>query len=290
LFAVERWRRRRPLDRLISRETAFRFRFEILALVLVVLYLISPDNLLGATLIYHRFLPPAYAILAIVVAPRDLAFAPRLLTCVATALVPIASMSVAWPIFVDADRISRDIDDIASRIAPASAIAMIEVGPHERGRMFWPETWGGHIVAQRGGRELFDFTQSPISPAFLNPAFAWNEEIARFMGVQWEFEPGKDFDRFRYAIVHSTDYAWGGAVASSMNADARIIAQRGEWFLLESNHHVVPLETPDGPRDARSSATLRVVVRRFLEQHPDAATDKMPPAGALAVDPVPRTR
>src|SRR5262249_18531017 len=62
LFAIERFRERpRVLVRGAKiRDLYTRYRFEIFAAALFALYLALPFTLGGATLFYHRFLPPAY--------------------------------------------------------------------------------------------------------------------------------------------------------------------------------------------------------------------------------------
>ena len=64
------------------------FRFELLGLALAVVYLVAPANVQSTTLVYHRFLPPAWAILAICAGSgRTIA---RPLAKWACAVVPVA--------------------------------------------------------------------------------------------------------------------------------------------------------------------------------------------------------
>jgi hypothetical protein len=275
MFARARFRSSPPIDWQNWRATAYRFRFETLGVVVAIIYFLAPANVLGATatFFYHRFLPPAYALLVITFAPRRASRPPKL-ACFAAALVPVAAMSVSWPVYVDADRVTRDLDDVSQHIVERSAVVIIGIGPPED-RLFAPVGWGGHVIAARGGRCLFDYTQSPLAPAILNPRYRWNEVAQRVSKIGWNFEPARDFKRFRYLLIQTTDLAWGLFATDALAADAHLVAQRGEWFLLESNHEVVPLLSTDDA-NAPHAPDLRATLDTYRAEHLPTKTKPSP--------------
>jgi hypothetical protein len=233
LFAVARYQQRPWPHGEPWREVLTRYRFEVSAFALLITYFAMPFTLSGATLFYHRFLPPAYAIFAVCLAPQPPA-SPRLLTKLAAGVVPLGSILLAWPTFVDSNKVTRDIDVLIDQVAPGQAYIVVDMGPTIPWRLFHPEPWEGHIVARRGGRCLFDFSQSPVSPAFLNPRYQWNEPYLRMVNRLTEFKPEHDLERFRYVFLHTTVEDWGNWAEEVLEPYARYIDHRGEWFLFES--------------------------------------------------------
>jgi hypothetical protein len=265
LFAIERWRGR-------SRETApwrerlYDWRFGILAVVLFACYLALPFTANSATLVHHRFLPPAFAILAVCVgAPRETPH-PRLLPRVCAALVPIGSLLIAWPTFADSMQTFDDLETLIAKMDKGAAVAVAELGPLPRHRLFQPATFEGHVVAERGGRCLFDFTQSPITPAILDRRYVWEDTLVRLRAKSNEFRPKHDFKRFRYLLVHTTEPTWGTATTMVMDKEATFLGQRGEWYLFESKLERIALTDHDVALTAEErAATLDVRLKRFFD-------------------------
>lgn len=234
LFAIERWRERPPLRGTPWRTGLVRYRFEVIAGLLIPLYLALPHTLSGSTYFYHRFFAPAYALLAIVLAPR-LGKTNWRLPRFAAAIAPLGSLAIAWPSFVDSDKLTRDLDEVVKASDYDSAILVVDVGAAPD-RMFSASTLEGHVMAQRGGRTLFDFTRSPIAAAFQSPTYAWNDPWDRMQAKPILMRPEHDFDHFRYLYFHSKKRSYHDIAAVALLPDARLVATRGEWSLFESTH------------------------------------------------------
>jgi hypothetical protein len=265
LFAAARYRQRPWPSNEPWQDVLARYRFETCAIGLLIAYFAGPYTLSGATLFYHRFLPPAYAILAVCLAPQD-PNEPRLVMRLAASVVPLGSILLAWPTFVDSNKVTRDIDALIDQVEPGQAYIVIDMGPTIPWRLFHPEPWEGHIVARRGGRDLFDFSQSPVSPAFLNPRYQWNEPYLRMVNRLIEFKPEHDLERFRYLFIHTTVEDWGVWAKDVLEPFARYIDHRGEWFLFESKRVKVSPLSEDAAVPNPRPHSFRWLVRQYLRE------------------------
>jgi hypothetical protein len=283
LFAIERYRQRPRIRDIPWRERFVRYRFEIFAGTMFVLYLVLPFTLSGATLFYHRFLPPAYAIVAIVLAPQAAAVG-RKLPRLAAAMVPVGSLLIAWPSFPEANQIARDFDALLANVEYKSTYIVVDFGPKIPERLYTQGPLEGHIVAMRGGRSLFDFTHSPIAPAFLNPAYGWNEPYWRLQQKPVLIRPEHDLDRFRYVFVHTTIDSWGEQAKDAFVPDATFLGHAGEWWLFESTHVKDGLLAPDTflpePRPHTLKWRMKELWRKqnALPPAPEPPTDDAAPA------------
>jgi hypothetical protein len=266
LFAIERGRGRSRTPG-PWRQRLYEWRFGIVTLVLFACYLALPFSVNGATLVHHRFLPPAFALLAVCAgAPKDTPHA-RLLPRACAALVPIGSLLIAWPTFADSTRTFDDLESLVTKVDKGGAVAVAELGPLVGHRLFQPATFEGHVVAVRGGRCLFDFTQAPITPAILDRRYVWEDTLLRLRAKSNEFRPKHDFKRFRYLFVHTTEPTWGTATTMVMDKEATFLGQRGEWYLFESKLDRIALTDPDVSLTAEErAATLDVRLQRFFDQ------------------------
>src|SRR5439155_23593539 len=86
------------LDR--ARRWSLAHRWELFVAACFVAYLTFPFSLNGATLVYQRWFPPAYAVLAVVAGPRDLWVRRARVVRLALAAPPIATRLLAAPGFV----------------------------------------------------------------------------------------------------------------------------------------------------------------------------------------------
>jgi hypothetical protein len=261
LFAIERFRERPRIRGTKVRELWNRYRFEIFAGALFAMYLALPFTLGGATLFYHRFLPPAYAVLAVVVAPQAAGAMGRRLPRLVAAVTPVGSLLIAWPSFPDANKVFNDFDQLVDRVEYRSAYIVVDVGPKVPARLFNQGPLEGHIVARRGGRDLFDFTASVISPAFLNPRHGWNEPYWRLQVQPALIRPEHDLNRFRYVFLHTTIHHWGELAETAFAPDAKLIGQEGEWWLFESTHVKYDITAPDEDLPEPRPHTLRKRVK-----------------------------
>ncbi|MGO8998818.1 MAG: hypothetical protein ACLQVI_36300 [Polyangiaceae bacterium] len=252
LFAIERRRIGPPArggaespESLASR--AHRLRFEILAVVFVALYFVTPMAIGWTTQIHQRFLPIAWSLLAIAVAQRgDSALPAWRLPRLAASLLPIAPILMLWPEFALSDRAYRDLDAIIDHIEPGSSHVILELGP-SNDKLFSPASCGGRVVARAGGRSLFDYTWSPASPVVERPDVQWTEVFDRIDPNAYRFVPAHDLRLFRYVILHTTDPGLGELARLAMEPEAKAVVHVGEFTLLESTLPRVPLDAHDDP-------------------------------------------
>ena len=281
LFAIERWRERPRIRGTAFRTLLVRYRFEVIAGILVPLYLALPHTLSGSTYFYHRFFAPAYAILAVVLAPRAAATVWRL-PRFAAAIVPLGSLAIAWPSFVDSDKLTRDLDALVEHAEYDSSIMVVDVGAAPD-RLFSASTLEGHVMALRGGRTLFDFTRSPIAAAFQSPKYAWNDPWNRMMAKPILMRPEHDFDHFRYLYFHSKKPLNHEVAAAALEPDARLVASRGEWSLFESTHlkhGVLALDNSlPYPRPHTLRKRMKDVIRKMSGEPIPPETVQEPPPG-----------
>jgi hypothetical protein len=239
------------------------WRFEIIAVALVLVYIAAPANVRSTTLVYHRFLPPAWALLAVCCGARPgrpPAPLPRLVP-VMCAVLPIASLLAGWPCFADSHRMYSDLEVLMRSMEPGSAVAALNLGPDPDNRLWNPVAAMGHIVAEHGGRSLFDYTQSPISPVAQRPDKEWADAMDRTSGHPLAFRPAWDLTRFRYLLVVTRDKPLGLWAAMALQKEARFVASEGDWYLFESRLPLVPIDADDAPLPVPHPPTLRKELR-----------------------------
>ncbi|MDP9036799.1 MAG: hypothetical protein M3O50_18535 [Myxococcota bacterium] len=287
LFFWLRWRERRAVALQLRpsatdphgvRPWAVAHRWEIFALACLAAYLAFPLTLHGATLVYQRWFPPGLAVLVVTAAPRDLWTREGRVARLAVALFPIATLLVAWPSFVDSDRQYLALEQTLSHIEPGSAVAGIDLGPHDPSRTYTLSAAAGRILATRGGRLAYAFTDSPISPVFIPKRFQWSEALLRLAFDSFSLRPAHDLRRFRYVLFHVNDPGLAQLATSLLRPEAEHIVTSGEWVLLRSYGETLPLASregrimgppPDNLRD-RLIVSLREGTGRPPEQPPDA--------------------
>jgi hypothetical protein len=280
-FAVARLNARPKQSALALRGVLHHFRFEAFATCSLLAYFVMPYTINGATLVYHRFLPPAFSVFAIAMAPRGPARAlPRIVKLLAIAL-PVGSLLLMWPEFADSDRTFKELDALLPLIAEGSAVAHAELGSDDD-RVYSAGGGGARALATRGGRLLFSFNDSPISPVQMTERYQWNESLTRVAFDAFAFRPAFDFDRYKYMLAHNPGGSLVLVVERAMLPDAKLIGRSGEWMLFESTHQVMPLLSPDAPLPQPHPATLRkrmAIAYRQLVQEADPQADhtKDPP-------------
>jgi hypothetical protein len=239
------------------------WRFELLSLVLFAIYLAAPANIKSTTLVYHRFLPPAWAILVVCCAARPAGAGAAegdskrsRLAPILCAVLPLASLLIAWPTFVDSDRMYTDLETLVPSIEPGSAILSLNLGPQSNNRLWNPVCAAGHVVAERGGRSNFDYSQSPVSPVAQRPEKEWTEPVDRLELLPYQMRPDWDLTRFRYLLVITPDRPLANGVAFALRTEARLVGSRGDWSLFESRLPVVPIDADEAPMPVPHPATL----------------------------------
>ncbi len=284
-FALARWRARPREIAFGPRALLHRFRFEAFAGACLITYFVMPYTINGATLVYHRFLPPAFAVFAIAMAPRGAARTlPRIVNLLA-AVLPVGSLLLMWPEFADSDRAFKELDVLLPLIAEGSAVAHVELGSNDD-RVYSAAGGGARALATRGGRLLFSFSDSPISPVQIAEQYQWNDSLERVAFDGYAFRPAFDFDRYKYMLAHYPGGTLVLVAERAMLPDAKLIGRSGEWLLFESTHDVIPLLSPDAPLPQPHPATLRkrmaIAYRQLLEEEePSADPAQHPPPSIL---------
>jgi hypothetical protein len=247
------------------RERALRYRWEIFAAACFAAYLVFPATLNGATLVYQRWFPPAFAIFAIAAAPKDLWTREGRLSAIAVAALPMATLFVALPSFVDSDREYRLLEQVMPFIELGSAVAVLNLSG-DPGRTYSLGPAAGRILATRGGRLSYAFTDSPASPVIIPRRYQWNESLVRLGFDCWEFQPAHDFKRFRYALLHATDPEVMQIVSFALQREGQYVTEAGDWALFRSRLPVEPVLSRGAPAETPRPETLRERIRGFYAQ------------------------
>ncbi len=262
-----------------ARAWALRYRWELFVLASIAAYFAFPLTLNGATMVYQRWFPPGFAVLALAAAPRDLWARPARVARVALAILPVATLLVAGPSFADSDREYRALDEIVGRVDQGSSVASIDLGPRDPARTFTTGTAGGRILATRGGRLAFAFTSSSVSPVFMVARYQWNESIARLGEDPWAFSIPDDFHRFRYLLLHTTDARLARTAVRGVRAEAAYIATAGDWLLFESRLPTLPLLSEDVDASGVPQETLADRIHAILPGELAAGAARWPSPG-----------
>jgi hypothetical protein len=258
LFLAERIQLRRGQARSWA-ERAHAARFEILALALFALYMVAPASVKSTTLVYQRFLPPAWAVFAVSCAAGT-AGTGRSLPRLLCAFAPVASLLVGWPTFADADRMYSDLESLLPRIDKGSAVMALDVGPPIGTRLWGPMAAMGHVIALKGGRSMYDYSQSPVSLLVQDPKKEWVESITRMETRPFDFTPSWDMLRYRYLLIATSQPSLGLAISLAIRDDAVLIGQAGDWYLYESRILQVPVTARDAWPPTPHPPTLHVQV------------------------------
>ncbi len=256
LFAVERWRTR---DRKAQtgREAAHHFRFEIVGVLLVLGYLVAPIKVNATTLVYQRFLPPAWILLTVTACTRAPLDRPWRLPRMLAAFVPFAPLLTAWPTFAANGRLYSDLDATITHMDRNSSYIVVELGPDGDSGLVAPANTVGHVVAALGGRSFHDFTSSEIAPVYQRREAQWITAYDRMNGTPYEMMPSYDLTRFRYALLHTPDEGIANVAVVALAPDARMIFRQGEWTVMESTLPLVPIDALDEPTPTPAPKTLR---------------------------------
>jgi hypothetical protein len=220
------------------------WRFELFALSLVAVYLIAPANIKSTTLVYHRFLPPAWAIGAVALASGTRGLW-RLLPRAICAAVPTASLLIGWPAFADSHRIYTDLARLLPRMDRGATVFAVNIGPDPEYRLWSPVVAMGYVVSEHGGRAEYDYTQSPISVVSQRPQKQWPDVVERTTSMLYMLRPQWDLQRFRYLLVLTPRPTLGIVAAMALRDDANLVASSGDWYLFESTHPQIPIDADE---------------------------------------------
>ncbi len=229
------------------------------------IFLTFPVTLSGATFVYHRWFPPGFAVLSVVAAPRDLFVREGRMARIALGVLPVATLLLAWPAFAHSNQAYAALDEITGQIEPASAVTEIDLGkaPGEPPRVFSLAPAAGRVLAMRGGRLSYAFTDSPVSPVVLERKYAWDESLVRVGFDSYAFRPAQDFHRYRYVLLRGRDPALTVFAIRALLPEAEYVTDSGEWVLFKSRLHVMPVRSRDfwlyGPPPENLRDRIRVL-------------------------------
>jgi hypothetical protein len=259
LVSVERMSRPRTRHEAHFAARVHRWRFAILVLGLFFVYLAAPVRIKVTTLVYQRFLPPAWAILAISSAAGTRGTS-RLLHRSLCVALPVASLLITWPTFVDSHRVYSDLEVLMSHMDPGSSVLSASYTASQERRLWNPAVIDGYVVAAHGGRSVNDYTQSPISILAQRPEKQWIEAHARLRKRHFDLRPTWDLTRFRYLIVETDSPELAMAISAALRGEARLTASQGGLSLYESTLPLVPIDADDAPLPVPPPPTLDSLV------------------------------
>jgi len=225
-----------------ARAWARTYRWELFAAAGLVAYLAFPLTLNGAMLVYQRWLAPAFVVLVACAAPRDLRAKGALPAVALACVVPVATLLVELPSFVDSDREYSALEKLLPEVAMGSAVAPIGLGPDDPARTYSVAPGGGRVLATRGGRMAYAFTYSPISPLVVRQPYQWEGALSRI--AAGDLRPDHDLKMFRYVLAHASDPQMARVGTLALADDATLVDASGAWLLFESKLPVVPLASP----------------------------------------------
>lgn len=230
------------------RDVLKRHRFTVLGTVLLAAYFVLPGSYKGVFYFAHRFLPVAWCVLVVSSSP-PVGFRRGRVPFLVACTVPVATCANALPAFAASNADYGELDRLLPAIAMNSSIYSVDLDVVSAGAInsggFSCRNAQGHVVALRGGRALADYTQSPISPAEINPEFAWPVMAVINFEDPREFSPELIFSKFRYVLLHLS--ANGGAAGPEIMLQdvARLVAHPSGWQLFESKILGATLTEPE---------------------------------------------
>jgi hypothetical protein len=252
-------------------------RWEFIAATCFAAYLAFPLTLHGATLVYQRWFPPAFAILVVTAAPRDLWVRAGRAARFGAFVLPLATILVSWPSFSDSGRQYRALDRLIPLVEPGSAVAEIDLGPGDPSRTYSLGPAAGRVLAARGGRLAYAFTDSSVSPVVIPRKYQWNESLIRIGFDSWSFRPQLDLRRFRYVLVRTTDPGLMWLATYALKPETDYITENGEWVLLQSKFPTAPLTSGEHWVEGPPSESVRDRINGLVATLRAAPSVAVPP-------------
>jgi hypothetical protein len=218
-----------------------------------------PFSWRGATLVYERFLGPAWALIVICAAPRH---APRIAKLLVSVL-PIGMILLSWPQFADADRSGRDLEVVLEAIPLGRSVTLCSLDrPVFRTRVYSGAVAPARVVAVRGGRVAPSLAISALSPVQIRPEWRWDEyDIRTFLYGTRALKPSHDLQRFEYVIGQSREAEVRRLLIEAMTPDGELVLTSGEFVLFRSTRPQAPLMSPDVPAAFQTATILDRVNR-----------------------------
>jgi hypothetical protein len=174
-------------------------------------------------------------------------------------------------------------------MARGSTSFVLNLGPEPHNRLWVPTVASGHVLAVVGGRVLYDYTQSPVSPVAQRPEKQWADAVDRFLKRPFYMRPEWDLKLFHYMLLLTSQPGLAGAVKLAIKDQATFIASSGDWYLFESRLPGIPIDSDDVPLTAPAPPRIATLLKRVAnelssEQPTDStnAVDKANPVPAIA--------
>jgi hypothetical protein len=251
-------------ERVRLRVALWRHRYALLAAVLALLYLVFPMSLGGTTLVAYRFLPGAWVFAVVASAPR---IASRVAVGLAATLALLA-VAFEWRDASRADANQRALDAIIAQVPMNTSVAQLDLTPRPAGQVAPVRGETGRVLAERGGRILFAFTDMPPNPVYIPPLLQWNEPLLRLAHAPYALMPAHDLRRFAYLLERNDSPRAAALVEQALAPEAEVVARAGPWTLFHSRLPTILLASPDEMLPSPAPETLVERVNRLADARP----------------------
>jgi hypothetical protein len=243
------------------RVLAWRQRYAVGAVLLFGLYLASPMALHGSTLIAYRFLCAACTCLVVACACRTPAVSVALLSAAA----PFTTLIAEAREFARAEVLYDELDRIIPQVPKSVAVMQLDLTPRPATQVAAAPPAAARVLAERGGRMLFAWTDTPPNPVYMPRRMQWYEANARLGVAPYELLPAFDLRRFSYLIAYDQLGAMRPYLVHALAPEAELVAIEGDWLLFRSRLPTVALTAPDEAPPA-SRDTLGARLDRMLDE------------------------
>jgi hypothetical protein len=251
-------------ERMRLRVALWRHRYALVAALLALLYLVFPMTLGGTTLVAYRFLPGAWVFAVVASAPR---VASRVAVGAAVTLALLAP-AFEWREASRADASQRALDTLIAQLPMNASVAQLDLTPRPAGHVAPVRGETGRVLAERGGRVLFAFTDMPPNPVYIPPPLQWNEPLSRLTHAPYALMPAHDLRRFAYVLERNESPRAAALVEQALAPEAEVVARAGPWTLFHSRLSTVALASPDAILPSPAPETLVERVNRLADARP----------------------
>jgi hypothetical protein len=149
---------------------------------------------------------------------------------------------VAAPAFVQSHRFNEALDRLMSQMERGQAVIVQPLHPRHPEDLFNAISCG-RVLAERGGRCLFDFTRTSISPLRMEESLIWSR-VGDRGGVRQELRPKEDFRAYRYLVLCCASDPEAEEYRAMLAPYARLVTADDGWLLFESK---LPRIAPNAP-------------------------------------------
>jgi hypothetical protein len=184
------------------------------------------------------------------------------------AVVALLVVAFEWGDASRADAGHRALDEIIERVPLGASVAQLDLTPRPPGRVAPVRGETGRVLAERGGRMLFAFTDMPPNPVYVPAPLQWNEPLLRLAHAPYAFMPAYDLRRFMFVLERNDSPKVASLVETALAPEAEVVARAGPWTLFRSRISTMPLESPDQALPTPAPETLADRVHRLADARP----------------------